>query len=958
MRSARGSRVTGRGESIERVFLGWDHPALDAARDVLIQRFCPGAELDLHEVLVVVPGRRSARNLLASLVEASHDRGTPLWPPTLITPGEIVESILGATGRPAGPITRRLCWIGALVRAGTETIAALTRPFNEDDDLLSWSALAQRLEGWAQDLSGQMLRFSDLPRAVVESGVGEPEEPERRRWAAADRVQQIYLELLGERGLVDPDWERLGALGDVEPRWDGPIVLVGVADVNRAARHALLRVGDRVTSLIPAPDERGEDFDEIGCPIPERWAAAMIDLDDSDLLCADGPGDQAQRVVEAVADFDGRFSSSQITIGLGDASLTPFIERTFRVRVGVPAHPPTGDALIATAPVRLLGLVADLSETGSYSAYSALVRHPDFEDALLAHAQDLLPDRIGDDWLDLLDGCQASSLRDRVDGDWIGAWAEDRPVLSAILESCRYLLGDLWSADPEPPARYPGDWAPLIFDMLGRVYAGRGAETLCQRTIESCQRLESALGELDRSRSTGGKTNLSSTASETIRLLVDMVADETLAPEAAPSGIEMVGWLELLLDPAPALVVAGVNEGFVPPGRRWSDLLLPGHSEALGLDHERRLAARDAFVLASLAASRDRLVLISGRRDAEGSPQYMSPLLLRCDDATAARRVRRLVDGRDAGPRIRVEPLSLPAQRSAFRPMPVVQAPPVTSMRVTAFGTYLQSPYLFYLVHVLGLVEAPDEAIEMDPLQFGSLLHAVLDRFARSDTRGSTDEDQIRDSLLDAMDSLAGERFGPEPTAPVWLQLRAARDRLRGVAHWQAEWARAGWRIHESEWSPDAGTASLDVDGRPMNLRGRIDRIDVNEQTGQWAILDYKTGEQEADPNKAHRTKEAWTDLQLPLYRHLIEQLDAPEDIVLGYVTIPKDPGKVGLRPASWDPDDLRDADEAAREVVRAIRAERFEDPGSDPPDEGVFSAILGRTPRTSPTSGESEDEL
>ena len=102
-------------------------------------------------------------------------------------------------------------------------------------------------------------------------------------------------------------------------------------------------------------------------------------------------------------------------------------------------------------------------------------------------------------------------------------------------------------------------------------------------------------------------------------------------------------------------------------------------------------------------------------------------------------------------------------------------------------------------------------------------------------------------------------------------------------------------------------------------------------------ILDYKTSDSALSPEATHRKQGQWVDLQLPLYRHLlsgmdIEGADASSDVGLGYIVLPKDVSKIGLRLAEWDDADLRSADAAAESVIRGIRAEQFWPPAEKPP--------------------------
>jgi hypothetical protein len=77
----------------------------------------------------------------------------------------------------------------------------------------------------------------------------------------------------------------------------------------------------------------------------------------------------------------------------------------------------------------------------------------------------------------------------------------------------------------------------------------------------------------------------------------------------------------------------------------------------------------------------------------------------------------------------------------------------------------------------------------------------------------------------------------------------------------------------------------------------------------------------------------SWVDLQLPLYRHLVRDLGVPGTVQLGYVLLPKDTSKVEFRLAEWSAEELADADEVARHVVRQLREQIFWPPREPPPD-------------------------
>jgi hypothetical protein len=138
--------------------------------------------------------------------------------------------------------------------------------------------------------------------------------------------------------------------------------------------------------------------------------------------------------------------------------------------------------------------------------------------------------------------------------------------------------------------------------------------------------------------------------------------------------------------------------------------------------------------------------------------------------------------------------------------------------------------------------------------------------------------------------------------------------------------------------TPAEGVPFL-VDGDPIQITGRIDRIDYHAETGRWALFDYKTGAKGEAPEKTHRAGRGddrrWTDLQLPLYRHLLPHVRDADgeppyppgsggEILLGYLLLPQQLDCVGESLAAWTAEELESADECAREVVRVLRTSEF----------------------------------
>ena len=81
-------------------FLGWQHPILSHAADYLIERYIKEGHLDLHNVLLVLPGGRAGRQLQQTLTKHAADNAVPYLAPTTTTIGSLPER-LSAHGRMA-----------------------------------------------------------------------------------------------------------------------------------------------------------------------------------------------------------------------------------------------------------------------------------------------------------------------------------------------------------------------------------------------------------------------------------------------------------------------------------------------------------------------------------------------------------------------------------------------------------------------------------------------------------------------------------------------------------------------------------------------------------------------------------------------------------------------------------------------------------------------------------------
>lgn len=923
---------------LARKFLDWSAPALPAVADYLIEEFSILGIPDLSGAVVVVPGRRAGRRLMELLVQRVG-QARQFRPPRIETLGNLPE-LLYEPKRPFAPrLVQVLAWGHALRQTDRERVREVIRELPDDEKLDRWLDLGQLLWRVHRELAAEALDFQD----VIALGQELADFGEEQRWQVLRQVQQRYLAILDELDLWDRQTARLFAIKHEECHTDRSIILVGTVDMNVAMRQMLEQVADSVTVLIHAPQSLQRKFDEFGCLVPDAWQDARVELDDDQVRIVDGPFDQADAVVRALAGFEGTYRPDEITIGLGDAGLVPILQRQL-CKFDVRTRYLVGRTMPESGPYRLLAAVGDYLSHDRFEQFAALARHPAIQQWVGRHG-------VSDAWLVQLDqyhmqhlpprlGARPASTDREAGGGRTGEWL-GKPEERDLLEQASHLIDGL--LEPLRGELLPlAEWTPVLVRLLLDIYGDvefDQDDPVDHLDVKALELLHEVLvGH------TAIPARLSPTAgaSQAIRLLLQQLSSSAVPPLEDDEAVEMLGWLELPLDDAPALVVTGFNEGYVPQSVN-ADLFLPNRLRRhLGVVDNVRRYARDAYALSVLQASRRSLTLIASRRDQRGDPLVPSRLLFATKPRDAAARVVRFF-GEHPVPRPLVPPTELPAQGATEEgvaaaerlviPRPRPLSEPIRELHVTAFRSYLACPYRFYLRHVLRLEEQSDDRRELDAAAFGNLMHDCLHAFGASDVAASTDSDQILACLESQLERSARDLYGHRRLAAVNVQIEQLKVRLAAFAEWQAQRARDGWRIVAVERRLRARPPFLQFEQAAMGITGRIDRIDVHESRGLVQVLDYKSGDTARRPETVHRKrKQGWVDLQLPLYRHLVKELHLEGDLQLGFITLPKDTLRVDARIAAWSEQDLVEADQRARWVAGQVLNEVFWPPTEPPP--------------------------
>ncbi|MBQ5790452.1 MAG: hypothetical protein IIW01_09195 [Thermoguttaceae bacterium] len=414
---------------MQRVFFDWSRPFLPQVASFVVSTetarlqtqsslrtanlTSPAApqppSFDLGDLVFVLPGRRAIRTLEAYLqleVERAIQAGSiaPDWtPPTYLTVGAAPEFLYSQRKRLAARPTRLLCMRRALREfSDAEPVKsrALIKSLPAESNWAAQLELAQIFVDLADELASENRDFSAVAASTRRRNL--PEETER--WESLGQIAALYRKELARFDLTDLNLARTAALlsGEIGVSVSGGFengaakryLVVGAVDLNRQQKAIFEALGNKVSFFVFAPETLQDRFDEFGVVVPEAWETAEIPIPDRRFFQVDGPVEQGKAAALLVRELskvpvendangapDWRYEpipADSLTIGVPDAEVVPFLERSLR-DVGYETIRAQGSPATQNRVFQLLRNVADYLETRSFSALEELARRSDVE---------------------------------------------------------------------------------------------------------------------------------------------------------------------------------------------------------------------------------------------------------------------------------------------------------------------------------------------------------------------------------------------------------------------------------------------------------------------------------------------------------------------------------------------------------------------------------------------------
>ncbi|MGD8743619.1 MAG: PD-(D/E)XK nuclease family protein, partial [Granulosicoccaceae bacterium] len=339
----------------------------------------------------------------------------------------------------------------------------------------------------------------------------------------------------------------------------------------------------------------------------------------------------------------------------------------------------------------------------------------------------------------------------------------------------------------------------------------------------------------------------------------------TFKPSSPAQAVQLLDLSQTRLMRFDALVIAGADRAHLPGAPAVEPFFNETVRLSLGLPGYEQDVNRRFHAFRCLLDTADEILLTTHRINMNGDPVLDSPwleALIRFharaygNDLENAALHAKLASS-TAVIRDTRSDLPMPGQQ----PAPEV-APPLRAERISAsdYQRLVDCPYRYYASRCLGL-RAPDEISEvLGKNEFGERIHLCLQAFhAPVDWLPAPFAQVVtmanRSEAIAHLEKISRAVFARDIDSHFehrdWY--RQWQQTIPAYINWQIKRA-TGWQVYITEEK-----RSNDIQGIPLPLYGRLDRID--KQAEQLAIIDYKTGS-----TASKQDVEQGESVQLPFY--------------------------------------------------------------------------------------------
>ena len=917
-------------------FLGWHRPLLELATDHLSRDWESGP-LDLSRLVLIVPTRNASRRLRECLAIHASQKKTGVLSPLILNPDDLL--VPPSDALPTATKAESLAaWIEVLLEADLPSLTHLF-PVEPVAQNFSWALATAKELLSVQSLLGEGAHNASYAAKVLG---GQDIEPERwQELAQLERATFRKLEKAAKQARVTARRQAIDSW--TMPDGYDQLILLGLPDPPPALEPLI----DRVTRTLPvqilihAPESEAEHFDWLGKPL-DTWSERPLTIPDESIFQCSSPSAQADRACQLLQDHDAPHQLA--AIGVPDPEVIAPLQKSLASKAWA-SFDPAGEPLSRQGICHLLRTLRDLSGSRLLATFRDLLRIPGIAESAgsfqVPEGKNAFPP---DAILEAFDAFHESHLCESI-SDALSILDNVKRNKALIVRSLQWMNAHLDALEKEP-------LSTALPHFLSEVYQNLKIEDE-DRFATITQSINQTISDI------ATLTLPNSSGAERFQLFLSLLEEQVLASKRLPEAIDLPGWLELPWEDAPHLILTGCNDGLVPESIQ-SHPWLPNQARLLlGLRHNASRQARDSYLMAALIASRKdhgQLDLLFGRVNSQNDPLRPSRLLLATPTEQLPDRVNLLFRETES------DSVPLPWKMAWQLTPPVPDPKRFQKISVTAFSSYLDCPFRYYLQYGVKMREPDLDRMELNPRDFGTLTHDVLEDFAKTPAATSDSAKEIRECFDDLLTTKLTNIYGTRLSAPLLIQASSIRQRLNWWADHEAQSRVEGWTILETETYLAPKETPFSLGNMPIS--GMIDRIETHPDHG-LRILDFKTKKKPTPVIKAHlralkRSEKPkdfptwqltslkgkamlWTNLQIPLYLLALANRFPKQDCVSGYVQLGASKGDIHFD--LWhtlDHELLESAEKCALGVIESIQKQVFWPPTAKPNYDNFADLLFG----------------
>jgi len=886
---------------------------------------------DLSKLNIVLSSKRSQRRLLEILSEKCADKKTLLSPPAFFTPKSFCKIFTGKLINisTATVLEQTAAWINAAAKCEEAINSILVnKTIPKDRDFFR---VAQMIMPLHKTLSGENLSIGE----IAKSPLIEDFEEEKKRWRAIAEIEKKYHKELEINNLIDPYKAILKAVNiaahDSKPIFDN-LLVINVVDSFGLFKKAI-QTQKEILTVFSYGDKKY--FDDLGFLKDEKQNKNndFINFKENSVHFSNSPNEQADEILNIISSHAENYGYGDFVISAPDSQIHRPVVQTLE-SAGINCHDAAGISFKETEIGSFLSsLAACLERDGcEMEIFFTLIKHPVIEEFIIRNFKIGTIeeyDKISEEIFKKVCKHKIEILDETV---FHFLTSETNPLIKQIPE---FVFNEIIS--PLYKKTKINKWPEKINVILKKIFASQKNpinkinDSVHQNALEKWMQLSEEIidSRILWEENCDGKTAI-------LRFL-SLLKNTVLIPKPAGPVIDVLGWLEIVLDDSPITIVAGFNEGIVPE-KFSADPFLPNSlREKLNLPNYNSRFLRDKYITKCITEKKGKCYFLAGRRSAENDPLKPGKIFFCQKFEKQAKILKEFYapekneqkNNESEGQTTKtvecnthIESMNMHQQTSQFH-LPkefILDIDFLNSLSVSSINDYITCPFKFFLKRIQKIYAPEEISGELEALDIGNLIHRVIYKNIEHIHSGRNDNETSQ-LLINDLEKILMELFG-EPLNPV-IQIQQ-ENLIRRIKTFVPAFRKtfAEWEVMKDENNDKMAEYTifpeLEIDGKKVKIKGVVDLIEKSNGE-EFRVIDFKTGSTPKRKNDIFASKkEEWKDIQLILYSFWFSQ---KYDLIpeFGFFNIPPDVEKIKYEKIIFESEEIETAVTFIKEILKKI---------------------------------------